>query len=304
MLPTKMSVLNIQDGGYHDFANFFDMISSPLFDGPCFSGTNTEALSFTSPLTTSTQSTQSTPFELASCSTLASTSGTSPPVSSKRKHSEVERDRRRSISDGFTMLQNVLHNDGDVQARPISKSMLLKQACNEIRELRRKLDASTAILSKLRLEDVLQSGVGMSPCGSRSRASSEASIPSISSFHRDREDKRSQDGNDSSSVSSDGESETSKSDADPAELESQRRKIRASREVREDANPRRKGRPSRRTPPCSDSSISSICPTPSHNAVDLQQAILSLLLELPHRMEEWNAAGRASVQERSKKRRR
>ncbi|GAC95691.1 hypothetical protein PHSY_003267 [Pseudozyma hubeiensis SY62] len=327
----KMSVSNIQDGGHHDFANLFDMISSPLFDGPCFSSTNTEALPSTSPLATSAQVTLSTPLGVASCNTVASTPlERSSSVSSKRKHSEVERDRRRSISDGFAVsvpllqssrlpsltdllcgpqnpksLQNVLHNDDDCQAKPISKSVLLKQACDEIRELRRKLDASTAIISRLRLEDVLPiSRSRLSPRGSEGKTSpkSEASIPRTRTLHDDRADKRSKDGDDCSSVApSDGGSDSSKSDSDFADYQSKSPRVRARPKNREEARPHRKGR---RPLACSDSSTSSICPSPSRNAAELQQAILSLLLELPHRMEEREGDEQATVQVRNKKRRR
>lgn len=206
------------------------------------------------------------------------------------------------------MLQNVLYNDEGFQAKPISKSVLLKQACDEIRELRRKLDASTAIISRLRFEDVLSIPRNrLSPRGAGSRTSSkgEGSIPSTRVFHDDRMDKRSKDGDDSSSVTSnEGESESSKSDSDPATYQLERRKSRASTKDRDDTRPGRKGSPSRAPLSSLKSNKASFVSTPLRSSAELQQAILSLLLELPARMEEWGGDEQAAVQVRNKKRRR
>lgn len=91
----------------------------------------------------------------------------------KRKHSEVERSRRRSISEGFAVsrlpdeqerlsiadasnpvqsLQVTLH--GESADKPLSKSVLLQQACEVIRDLRRKMQASDLLIPRYALAPV------------------------------------------------------------------------------------------------------------------------------------------------------
>lgn len=266
------------------------------------------------------------------------------------------------------VLQNVLHNESN--AKPISKSILLQQACDEIRELRKKLDASTTIISRFGLENLFvptPSSTHASPPNASSRiyspinqasdvladtrraSISTSATPILYSEEKrkanakrrhsydgswqasDRgsiDDEASASASASSSASCSSSSHTHSDDTDcddtdtdiPAESalkeRTKRHKARSKKE-RDRTKPRYRPKPSTNRSPTPSSCASSTPnspPTSSNRNRDLQQAILSLLLELPSHLEDVKNKRRASqpteladpssVKSRSKKRHR
>lgn len=355
----KLTMSNMNsnhDNGQDDCAHLFDLIAPSSF----FPTTDLAPPTFHNTTTTELQSTL--PFQFA-VPQLGSSLQASPsvqfdqekltPASGKRKHSDVEKDRRRSISNGFAvsfafllslarpetssvgrltrsktirkqMLQNVLDNDSN--AKPISKSVLLQQACNEILELRKKLDASTTIISRFRLENLFRPNSASPPSIRASRpyssktSSSGGETPrdsprtftsttttgtpkSVSDHHRGEKRGSERRRQFEYATSSDSSSSRSSSDCDnpseseqtssesegESEAETPTTGERRSKRPKRVATAQKKSRTHSKTldKRSSSSSPSTTTSFPSETSSqhaskqDLQQAILSLLLELP-----------------------